>query len=355
MYLNYVNWMAIIVLGLGLFASSCSKNEAAKPDNKNTVNLKKKAEKPKVYDHWFLKSAVPSDVVTTNCALIAGQHINVGQVLYWNTVEEVDGKDVEFLYVKYMANDPLKLYEVHLYVGSKEGMPLNKNGSPRIGWFPYSDDNMDGLAEITIKIDISKLGDCFVIAAHAVVIEESSGNNETAWTKCGPMITLKTWIKDIPDLNKPDEYTPFWATIEGMPVSVNPKAWCRHMNSNTFVDINNYELVSPHYPAYPVPVGKIYTAIDENNLIVEITTSYKNLFLDEAYLYIGTRKEFISKYYKYNCPSYKFFPYQKTGISSNIYTFKIALTDDLRNLFSSEEFSSSRWGWYSEYYLVSCK
>lgn len=61
--------------------------------------------------------------------LMAGQHIDVGDVSVWN--------DGENLYVEYETTDGWEITETHLYVGKTD--PINLTSAP--GQFPYSDGN----------------------------------------------------------------------------------------------------------------------------------------------------------------------------------------------------------------------
>lgn len=81
--------------------------------------------------------------------LIAGQHINVGEVRVWN--------DADNLYVEYETSDGWELVETHLYVGKTN--PEQLSSAP--GQFPYSDDNpyVIPLADIdSYSLELNKKG-----------------------------------------------------------------------------------------------------------------------------------------------------------------------------------------------------
>lgn len=103
--------------------------------------------------------------------LIAGQHIDVGEVIITN--------DEEFIYVEFVTNDPWVLVETHVAVSDTlDGLPQTKKGSPKIGNFDYTIDSF---------IDLSQWPDAteLYIAAHAVVqMLNDNGDpiqEETAW------------------------------------------------------------------------------------------------------------------------------------------------------------------------------
>lgn len=108
--------------------------------------------------------------------LTAGQYIDAGTV----TV----GNDADYLYVTYSSSNSYLISETHLYVGNLSGIPLNKKGNPQIGHFPYGETFSNPVSEITYQFNLSDFEDCFVIAAHAVVVKfdgDSIVDQQTAW------------------------------------------------------------------------------------------------------------------------------------------------------------------------------
>jgi hypothetical protein len=113
--------------------------------------------------------------------LIAGQHIDSGDVSVWN--------DDENIYITYTTSDGWEITETHLYVGKND--PGSLTSAP--GQFPYSDDNpyVIPLSEIDFySMELTKRGkptgkmvadgdsgvgcdDTVYIAAHAVVKKET--------------------------------------------------------------------------------------------------------------------------------------------------------------------------------------
>lgn len=100
--------------------------------------------------------------------LLAGQTIDVGEVLVWN--------DGNFLYVKYVVDAAYWcLTETHLHVAtSLEGIP-QKKGNPPPGQFDYKGEH-DCVTDYTYEIPLTWGVDTeLFIAAHAVVCQ-SAGN-----------------------------------------------------------------------------------------------------------------------------------------------------------------------------------
>ena len=104
--------------------------------------------------------------------LIAGKNIPVGEVSIWNNDEN--------LYVKYQTNDPWDMTETHLNVGTTEPYPPVSPGR-----FPYKHKDLNNALEDTHTIRLSELGvesgDSVYIMAHAVVVNNDTGEEETAW------------------------------------------------------------------------------------------------------------------------------------------------------------------------------
>jgi len=119
--------------------------------------------------------------------LYAGQHWLVGNVLVWHSAEN------EELCVRYELNQDVldegwRIYETHIAVGADAGdIPQTKPkknetyGNPKVGNFPYGDDDLGGVESWEMCIPFAQLGveepgdldvgcgDELVIAAHAVV------------------------------------------------------------------------------------------------------------------------------------------------------------------------------------------
>ncbi len=128
--------------------------------------------------------------------LYAGQNINVGDVKVWN--------DANNLYVKYETDDPWKIYEIHLYVGDCDEIPQN-NGNPTPGHFPIHASYPNGVTCATFCIPLSSLCECFCIAAHAVVINSCTYQEETAWGD-GCDFPGRNWATFFNQCKQPYEY-----------------------------------------------------------------------------------------------------------------------------------------------------
>ena len=106
--------------------------------------------------------------------LIAGQNMDSGSVV----VTEIGGN----LDVTYQTEGDWVIVETHLYVGSQDDMPANNPGNPRIGQFPYATEHDAGTTTFTYS-DLWELApdECVWVAAHAVVYNTVTGQEETAW------------------------------------------------------------------------------------------------------------------------------------------------------------------------------
>jgi len=125
--------------------------------------------------------------------LFAGQHIDVGTV-----TAEVIGDD---LVVTYNTTGDWSIDEFHLWAGvDLADMPQNRRGSPKIGHFPHSGENMGGVTSHSVAIPLASLDIAcpsdperlYYIAAHAVV-SSPSGGSETAWADGDRFVQRGMW------------------------------------------------------------------------------------------------------------------------------------------------------------------
>jgi hypothetical protein len=120
----------------------------------------------------------PGDCSPTEVALIAGQNMNAGTVTVTN--------DADFIYVTYHTANGWLLTQTHLFVGSCALIPVNGQGNPVPGQFPYASSHIN-ITSFTYQIPVSQipLGGCGCIAAHAVVVKlDGNGNiinTQTGW------------------------------------------------------------------------------------------------------------------------------------------------------------------------------
>lgn len=121
---------------------------------------------------------------TTNLGqtdLLAGQHILSGIV----TVALDNGE----VAVTYTSEGDWEIVETHLYIGPLSGLPTNGGGNPKIGHFPFKDTHNPGTTEVVVGntgISLAS-GECIIVAAHAVVINTVTGDEETAWGAGNPI------------------------------------------------------------------------------------------------------------------------------------------------------------------------
>lgn len=116
--------------------------------------------------------------------LLAGQTIDSGDL----TVNLVDGT-VE---VTYETEGDWVITETHLYVGPLEDLPTNGGGNPKIGHFPYKDEFDPAATTVDYTTIDLEAGDCVYVAAHAVVVNTATGQEETAWAN-GVSIGGSNW------------------------------------------------------------------------------------------------------------------------------------------------------------------
>ncbi|MBT8255107.1 MAG: hypothetical protein KJO23_01075 [Bacteroidia bacterium] len=112
--------------------------------------------------------------------LFAGQTIDVGTV----TVEVSPDDDV---IVTYETDGDWQIDETHLYIGPLGDLPTNGGGNPKIGQFPLSNTHTSGTNNFVYISTTLAAGECAYIAAHAVVTNTTTGQNETAWGDGDPI------------------------------------------------------------------------------------------------------------------------------------------------------------------------
>lgn len=114
----------------------------------------------------------------TEVTLVAGQTINSGTVKVTN--------DNDFIYVTYTTVNGWLLTQTHLYVGNCAAIPVNNQGNPVPGQFPYGN-NHNYITSYTYQVPISAIGagNCACVAAHAVVVKLNAAGQvveqQTGW------------------------------------------------------------------------------------------------------------------------------------------------------------------------------
>ena len=163
-----LSYLILLVLILGLTLTGCTllSNVGQVPTTEQSgIN-------------YLTKATESNPFVTT---LFAGQDIPVGTVSVWND-------DVE-LHVTYNTTGGWVLTETHLAVVTKfVDFPTNNAGNPKVGHFPYSEENIftDTWEEI-IKLSVipAVAGQELFIAAHAVVADTNITKEEVVVSRPG--------------------------------------------------------------------------------------------------------------------------------------------------------------------------
>jgi hypothetical protein len=127
--------------------------------------------------------------------LMAGKTIHIGWVTYSLTVHE----GVNCFMVRYNTVDPLNsgwtISETHMYAGSRDTIPLNKPGNPKVGNFPFASYHNPRVSEVIHYVPVNSqppyTGIGFIVSAHCVAYS-ASNQQETAWAE-GVAFTDKGW------------------------------------------------------------------------------------------------------------------------------------------------------------------
>jgi hypothetical protein len=116
--------------------------------------------------------------VGTEVVLKAGQTIDAGTIEVTN--------DADYIYVTYTTANGYLLTQTHLFAGNCALVPVNNNGNPMPGQFPYKTVH-NYATSYTYQIPVSTigLGNCGCIAAHAVVVKLGANGQvieqQTGW------------------------------------------------------------------------------------------------------------------------------------------------------------------------------
>ena len=168
----------LLLLGLALMAFSCQ----TEPINDLEITADRIIDGPgEVGDG---SNANGEDVELYSDDLLAGQTIDSGNL----TVTLVDGN----LVVNYETEGDWVITETHLYVGPLADMPLNTPGNPQIGQFPYTNEFDPAETSVTYATLDLEPGECVYVAAHAVVVNTVTGEEETAWAN-GDQLDGNSW------------------------------------------------------------------------------------------------------------------------------------------------------------------
>lgn len=163
----------LFILGAAISIIGCSTEPIETIDKTSKTNLI-------VANNVDTVQTIALSKMQATCAytpLMAGQDYIAGAI--YVTVED------NSLKVTYTTSGNWNINATHLYLGTKEDMPLTSAGNPRIGHFPNATTHVNGTTQVTYVFDYSDLDDCFVLAAHAEVsLIDANGNvlqSETAW------------------------------------------------------------------------------------------------------------------------------------------------------------------------------
>lgn len=193
--------------------------------------------------------------------LLAGKTIVSGSVTVAN--------DEDNLYVTYSTTDGWLMSQIHLYVGTSAGLPVNKAGNPTIGQFPYKVSFSPYAASYTFTLPLSTFPEVMTVAAHAVVFKtDGSGaivQSETGW---GNGINFaKSWAMKY-------EYTKQVCVVEP-PVEQcyqTETAWAagtRYTNRGSWATYTTYAAGTKNiYAGQTIPVGTVsFSAISSTNTV----------------------------------------------------------------------------------------
>lgn len=148
---------------------SCSK-ESVTPLNEENLSIEETTVQTRRYEPTVDVESFEFDFQRD---LIAGQHYTIG------TVDLVHANNT--LTVTYNIVDPnWTMVESHLYVGACGEQPMNNNGNPKVGRFPYKEVH-ENVSTYSYVIDATDLATTGCIAAHAVVVSADGLTSHTAW------------------------------------------------------------------------------------------------------------------------------------------------------------------------------
>lgn len=264
------------------------------------------------------------------CDLIAGQSINVGQVVYSHVGNQ--------LLVEYVTTNGWMLTEVHFYIGTKANFiaTCTNKKAIKIGKFPYSATGFESTTK-SFSIDLTGITpdpEGYFVVAHAVVKDKT--NEETAFANCTykPLITIKAKFSN-------NEY----GESEGNRFSIDNSMWCYWLGTNIY-DKNDVYPISKSW-GWNETYGEA-TVTDDGVTLSIMLKAKEGLQLTHAFVYVGTLSGLKSLVepglYGGICPNYENFTLGKWWINSTNHTF----TTEMKKVsFSFKEEFGNRWGWYS--------
>lgn len=141
-----------------------------------------------MYSSYCVQECDPCVFTTQSYELYGGQTILVGNLLVTN--------DQDSLTITYQTTGDWYIGKIHVYVGAYSGMPVNGQNTPIPGQFPYSETYNPYTQTATIRVALTDLPPCYVIAAHAEVHKVVNGvevQEETAWSFGTPFQDTDRW------------------------------------------------------------------------------------------------------------------------------------------------------------------
>lgn len=318
--LNLKKLGIFIILFMGIFISSCTKEDTFVVPETNLGSSEN------------LKVATVPNMI---CDLIAGQNINVGQVMY--------SYDGGYLYVTYKTTSSWMITEVHLFIGTQANFILNctSRKAVQIGHFPYSASNLNtsqyDFDPIAINASLHPKG--IKIVAHAIVKNESQ--TETAFANCSnfkPLIAVKSGFSS---------NLPPYACSEGDRFGA-PGEWCYDLGTNLYEKDAEYLLRCIGYTIGSM--GHVFVTDDGINMSVIVYAEPPSL-ISASYLYVGSMKGLINYIPATGttCPKYDTFPwidpFASPGRPTSVFTVPMP------NISFQDAFDSNRWGWINHFYF----
>jgi len=230
--------------------------------------------------------------------LIAGQNEVAGNVCV--------SSDTTNLYVKYSTIGDWLLDEVHLFVGTSiADMPTTKKGNPKVGNFPYKQEDIgSNYAEFIIPLASLGNPECntdLFIAAHASVqrtLDGGSIQQETAWSEGDPIVEKGNW----------GTFSTFTIPCEPEPPTSGSCETAFAKGDTTFIDLGltqsrwGWEIteVAPGSYSYPIYAGAGQNDITKGTLVGHLSVEYdgssvtvtynmlSGFVLEETHLFVGT-------------------------------------------------------------------
>lgn len=228
---------------------------------------------------------------------IAGQNIVAGSVCVTKSDE-----NLEF---KFNTIDNFLIDEVHLYVGDLAEMPATKKGNPKVGNFPYKQEDIN-TNTATLVVPLSSIGNpaCdseITFAAHAAVFKDLGDGKllaETAWTQGERIVEKGNWAMS----------STYVLECGGTGPQVGGCETAFAVGDTTFIDLGlsnsrwGWEITNIGPGSYSAPiyagagqndlskgthVGNLVYVYDGSSISVDFNM-FAGFVMDETHLFVGT-------------------------------------------------------------------